>query len=88
MLTAGPGKPGFVYFTCQVLNAEVSARQTHLKRYNFDEFLTALVSLDFYRHVIYKRLSLFLTGRIEMQRSVLTRAVRLVTVITAVLVSG
>lgn len=39
MLTAGPGIPGFVYSTCQVLNAEVSGRQTHLERYNFDQFL-------------------------------------------------
>lgn len=43
MLTAGPSKAGFVYTTCQVLDAEVSARQTRLQRYYFDQFLDGTV---------------------------------------------
>ena len=92
MLPAGPGKLDYVYSMCLVLNAELSTRKTHIKAYNFGQLLDSTsVPAFFCRHFIYKLLSLFLTREVELRcreyPGVLTRADRLVTVITVVLVS-
>lgn len=92
MLLAGPGKLDYVYPMCLVLNAGLSTRKTPIKTHNFGQLLdNTSVPGFFCKHFIYKLLNLFLTGEVELRYreypGVLTRADRLVTVITAVLVS-